>query len=81
MLTCTAAPLTPVCALVPNEAGDHIALVSDQAVSAMTLPRNRGEHGEFGGGKKVVTCRYALSVEDRIPNIHVGSLLIFLLCV
>ena len=56
-LTCTSAPLTPVCRLVPNDAGSHIALVGEQAVAVMTLPRSRGEHGEFGGGKKTVSCR------------------------
>ena len=56
-LVCTAAPLTPVHRLLPDEAGGHMALVSRQAVSVMTLPRSRGEHGEFGGGQLSVNCR------------------------
>ena len=57
-LVCTATPLTAVSQLIPDDSGGHIALVSRQAISVMTIPRSRGEHGEFGGGQKTVNCRY-----------------------
>jgi nuclear pore complex protein Nup88 len=56
--------------LVPNEAGSHIALVGEQALAVMTLPRSRGEHGEFGGGKKTVTCRVTPIATDLFTIHH-----------
>ena len=37
-----------------------MALIGNEGVSVLEVQRHRGEHGEFGGGHKMVNCKCSL---------------------
>ena len=46
------------CGLIPDESGVYLAVHFDKGLTVLQLSYDRGEHGEFGGGKRrEVLCR------------------------
>lgn len=50
-----------------------MALIGDDGISVLEVQRHRGEHGEFGGGQKMVNCKCSLLDPDYFAaRRHIG---------